>query len=216
MTPTEGEPLGGLTTNRIAALTDGVFAVAMTLLVLDFHVPALPGDATAAQLDGALTRLWPQVLSYVAGFVVLGTLWIGHHYQFHFIRRADRPLLWINLGFLLAVAFLPFCIALLGTFGTLATPCVLYGTTLLIAGSCLTGHWSYATRRRRLVDASLDQTVVRALRARIHGGMVVYGVGLALAFISPRASLVTYAAMPLLYLIPGQIDRHSMPDRHRS
>jgi uncharacterized membrane protein len=209
----EGEVVGGLTTGRIAALADGVFAVAMTLLVLEFHVPTLSGEASAGQLDAALSRLWPQVLSYVAGFLVLGTLWIGHHYQFHYIRRADRPLLWLNLGFLLAVAFLPFCVALLGAYGTLATPCILYGSTLLVAGSCLLGHWSYATRGRRLVDASLDQAVVRALGSRIVGGMLVYGAGLLLAFVSPRASFVTYAAMPLLYLLPGRIDRHSMRSR---
>jgi len=210
MTPGEDQAVGGLTTSRIAALADGVFAVAMTLLVLEFHVPTLPSDASAGQLDAALAKLWPQVLSYVAGFLVIGTLWIGHHYQFHYIRRVDRPLLWLNLGFLLAVAFLPFCVALLGAFGTLPTPCVLYGSTLLVAGFCLLGHWSYATRRRRLVDTSLDEAVVRALGSRIVGGLIVYGAGLLLAFVSPRASLVTYLAMPLLYLIPGRIDRHSM------
>jgi uncharacterized membrane protein len=201
---------GGLTTGRIAALADGVFAVAMTLLVLEFHVPALPEGATSAHLDAALARLWPQVLSYVAGFLVLGTLWIGHHYQLHYVRRADRTFLWLNLGFLLMVTFLPFCVALLGTFGTFTTPCVLYGASLLVAGSFLMGQWSYATNRRRLVEAALEEAVVRALRSRIQAGMLVYCAGFALAFVAPRLSLAAYAAMPLLYFVPSRIDRHSM------
>jgi uncharacterized membrane protein len=204
---------GGLTTGRIVALADGVFAVAMTLLVLEFHVPTLPAGASSAQLDAALAKLWPQVLSYVAGFLVLGTLWIGHHYQLHFVRRADRPFLWLNLGFLLMVAFLPFCVALLGTFGMFTTPCALYGVTLLAAGSCLIGQWNYATSGRRLVEPDLDEGIVRALRSRINAGMLVYFVGFALAFVAPRISLAAYAAMPLLYFVPSRIDRHSMAHR---
>ena len=207
------EQLGGLTTGRITALADGVFAVAMTLLVLEFHVPALPEGATSAQLDAALARLWPQVMSYVAGFLVLGTLWVGHHYQLHYVRRADRVFLWLNLGFLLAVAFLPFCVALLGAFGNLCAPCALYGASLLVAGSCLIAMWSYATNGRRLVDPTLDEAVVRALRSRIYTGMLVYTGGFALAFVAPRASLVAYAAMPLLYFVPSRIDQHSMAHR---
>jgi uncharacterized membrane protein len=161
-------------------------------------------------LNLALSKLWPQVLSYVAGFVVLGTLWIGHHYQSHYVRRADRAYLWLNLGFLLAVAFLPFGVSLLGSFGTFTAPCAIYGATLLVSGCFLIGQWRYATHGRRLVDPALAEDAVRALIGRIYGGMAVYALGFILAFVWPRASLITYAAMPLLYFLPGRIDRHSM------
>ena len=99
--------------NRIEALTDGVFAVAMTLLVLDIKVPELEQPLATAELPLKLLSLWPKFLSYTISFVILGAYWVGHHVQLSFIRRADRPLLWINVFFLLWVALVPFSTALL-------------------------------------------------------------------------------------------------------
>src|SRR5215471_1982543 len=99
--------------NRIEALTDGVFAVAMTLLVLDIRVPELHQPLATAELPLKLLSLWPKFLSYTISFVILGVYWVGHHVQLSFIRRADRPLLWINILFLLWVALVPFPIGLL-------------------------------------------------------------------------------------------------------
>lgn len=107
----------GLPPNRIEALADGIFAVAMTILVLELHVPDLGKDLSEAHLVSALEAVLPKVLSFVSGFVILGTLWIGHRHQFHYIRRSNRAILWINLVFLLAISSLPFLIALLGTYG---------------------------------------------------------------------------------------------------
>src|ERR1700737_1299223 len=105
-----------LSRNRIEALTDGVFAVAMTLLVLDIKVPELPQPMATDELLRQLLALWPKFLSYVISFVILGVYWVGHHVQLSFIRRADRPLLWINILFLLWVALVPFSTALLGEY----------------------------------------------------------------------------------------------------
>ncbi len=189
---------------------DGIFAVAMTILVLELHVPTLVQEVTNQALDAALWRLLPKMLCYLSGFVILGTLWVAHHYQFHYIRRSNRTLLWINLVFLLTISFLPFVVALIGTYGALPTPCILYGATLMVAGTCLLAQWQYAAGRgRRLVPHGMMTTAAfTAIRARILAGMVGYGSGLALAFVAPRLSLVCYAAMPLIYLIPGRIDRH--------
>src|ERR1700761_3249658 len=91
----------GLPPNRIEALVDGIFAVAMTLLVLELHVPELGADVSEAHMLSALVGLAPKALSFASGFVILGTLWIGHRYQFHYIRSSNRAILWINLAFLL-------------------------------------------------------------------------------------------------------------------
>jgi uncharacterized membrane protein len=194
-----------LSVNRIEALVDGIFAVAMTILVLEIHLP----EPTAGQaLARRLLALSPKLGSYAVGFVVLGTMWVGHHYQFHFIRRVDRPLLWINLLFLLAISFLPFCVALLGNYHDDPLAVALYGAAVEVAGGCLLGQWLYATRRGRLVGRDLAPGVVRALRGRTLIGMIGYGAGVVLAFAAPRAALACYAAMPLIYLLPGRIDRH--------
>src|SRR5215469_15788500 len=115
--------------NRIEALTDGVFAVAMTLLVLDIRVPELQPLATA-ELPLKLLSLWPKFLSYTISFVILGVYWVGHHVQLSFIRRADRPLLWINILFLLWVALVPFSTALLSEYATTRIAIAIYGANL--------------------------------------------------------------------------------------
>jgi uncharacterized membrane protein len=102
--------------NRIEALTDGVFAVAMTLPVLDIKVPELRQPTGTADLPLKLLGLGPKLLSYSVSFTILGVYWVGHHIQLSFIRRADRPLLWINILFLLWVALVPFSTALLGEY----------------------------------------------------------------------------------------------------
>ncbi len=88
---------GGLGKTRVEALTDGVFAIAMTLLVFGITIPAVAQDAPAAAFQQKLLELWPKFLTYGISFIVLGIYWVGHHNQFHYIRRTDRMLLWINI-----------------------------------------------------------------------------------------------------------------------
>ncbi len=101
-----------LSTQRIEALCDGVFAIAMTLLVLDIPVP--PSSTAGAR--ALFHALWPDMASYIASFAVLGVYWVGQHTQFHFIRHADQVLLWMTLLFLMLIAAMPFSAALIGHF----------------------------------------------------------------------------------------------------
>ena len=112
------ETIPGVTegTGRMEAFSDGIFAIAMTLLVLELHVPALAATGSAGELAKALLLMWPKFAGYGGSFLILGVLWIGHHNQFHYIRRVDRPFLWINIFFFMCVGFMPYCTALMGTF----------------------------------------------------------------------------------------------------
>lgn len=201
-------PITGLPPNRIEALADGIFAVAMTILVLELHVPELGPIPTDRALLSALADLAPKALSFASGFVILGTLWIGHRLQFHYIRSSPRAVLWINLAFLLVISFLPFVVALIGTYGAKRVSCVLYGATLVSAMGCLLVQWTYATRPGRSLVGEVPPEVVAGLRNRVLMGMIGYGAGLALALVAPRVSLVCYGATPLLYLLPARFDRH--------
>jgi uncharacterized membrane protein len=203
----------GVPPTRIEALADGIFAVAMTILVLELKVPDLGPVTSEADLFAALERLVPTALSFGSGFVILGTLWIGHRFQFHYIRRSNRAILWINLVFLLTISFLPFVVALIGRYGAMRVSCVLYGTTLVAALTCLLVQWLYATGPGRLVEQPLPPEVYRGLRNRVLMGMVGYGGGLLLAPLAPRVSLGCYAATPLLYLLPARFDRYVRDDR---
>ena len=103
--------------DRIVNLSDGVFAIAITLLVLDIRAPDIPQNMVSSQLPGALLSLWPKYLSYVLSFVGISAFWLIHHSIFRPIRSYDRILLYLNLLFLMVVAFLPFPTSLLGEYG---------------------------------------------------------------------------------------------------
>jgi len=196
---------GGPSPHRIEALADGIFAVAMTLLVLELHVPELGKHASESEVMSALGELVPKILSYASGFVILGTLWIGHHFQFHYIKRSSRALLWINLSFLLVISSLPFFVALLGTYSNTHIACVLYGTASFLAMTILLIQWRYATRN--LIDIDVPASVVAGLRNRVVMGMIGYGAGALLGMFVPMASLIVYVITPLLYLLPARFDQ---------
>jgi uncharacterized membrane protein len=200
--------------NRIEALTDGIFAVAMTLLVLDIKVPELQQPAGTADLPLKLLALWPKLLSYTVSFVILGVYWVGHHAQLSFIRRADRPLLWINILFLLWVALVPFSTALLSEYSKTRVAIGIYGANLIAIGLTLALHWWYATTESRHVDLAIDRGLVRGAMYRTLMGPIVYLIAIAISFFSADVSLILYMLVPILYILPGRIDVH-WGERHQ-
>jgi uncharacterized membrane protein len=207
MSTERGSP-PGLTKSRIEALSDGIFAVAMTLLVLDIKAPAV---VQPAALPRELLALWPRCLSYAVSFLMLGIYWVGQHNQFHLIRFADRTLLWINILFLMTISFVPFSTALLSAYPLQASAQTVYGANLIAIGLILLSHWAYATHRHRLVDAELDDHMIRFVIRRILIGPVLFTVAIASSTFSTLASLLLYAVTPLLYVLPGRVDQHWRP-----
>jgi uncharacterized membrane protein len=197
----------GMESRRVEALADGIFAIAMTLLVLELRVPSLPPNATAGELARAVLLAWPKFAAYGGSFLILGVLWIGHHNQFHYVRHADRPFLWINICFLMCVGFMPYCTALLGSFIWNRTAAALYGVSLLVTGSLLYGQWIYAARHG-LLSESASPAIVEATGNRILIGIGGYVVALAVSLMSPLGGLALYVAIPLFYLRQSGIDRH--------
>jgi len=110
------QPPLGIGKGRIEALADGVFAIAMTLLILNVNVPILVSDQERLTLPRKLVELWPKFLAFAVSFLISGVFWVGHHAQLNFVRRSDRPFLWMNLVFLLAISALPFAAALLSQY----------------------------------------------------------------------------------------------------
>jgi uncharacterized membrane protein len=200
-------PTGGLSTVRIEALSDGVFAIAMTLLVLEMHVPRLEPEQVASGLTPALLKLGPSLLAYVVSFVLLGTLWVGQSFQFHWIRRSDRTFLWIHLGFLMCICFLPFSAALLSEYGSIRQAALIYGVNLLLAGTFLDRSWHYAVGRG-LVARQLSAEARHAILLRTRGGFLVYALATLAAFVAPWLSLIGFVAVPIAYILPGRVDRH--------
>lgn len=180
---------------RLEALTDGIMAVAMTILVLDLKFDATEAIASDAHLVSHLVELERTFTVYLVSFVVLGMCWVGHHAQFHFVRRADRGLMWINLAFMLLVTVVPFTTSLMIDYEDLRLPCVLFGAVQLLLALTLLANLRYVAQRPALRDAGLTAGVVAAMRRRLLLLSAVPALSMAVALFSTRAALYLYALM---------------------
>lgn len=194
--------------HRIEALSDGVFAIVMTLLVFDIKIPQIFEASVATELPHRLFEMWPKLLSYLFSFIILGIYWVAHHALFHYIKHSDRNLLWLNILFLMSVVFIPFSTGLIGEYPRQQIALVVYGGNLILIGLVLYLLWIYATRGRRLVDVDIDPQVVRLAKRRILTSPVISFFAIGLSFFSTGWSIFLYALIPLLYIFPGRIDRH--------
>ena len=174
----------------------------MTVLVLGIAVPNVPNG----HLWHELVRLWPKFGTYALSFVMLGVLWIGHYYQFQYIQRVDRTLIWINLFFLLTVTFLPFCAGVLGNSYEDRVAVAIYGGSIIASGALLLWHWLHATRAE-LTDPGMSSAVVRTLASRIAIGMVVSALAIAASFIDTRISLGVFLVLPVPYMRRSSLER---------
>jgi uncharacterized membrane protein len=211
MTAARVDPPAGV--QRLTTLADGVFAIVMTLLILDLKVPNLPSNVADSVLNAQLRALFPNFASFILSFVLTGIYWVGHHVQFLFIRRTERTHIWINLFFLLTIAIIPFSAAVLGRFGLHLLPVMWYGANILLAAFGLHMSWIYATHRKRLVDADLDPMVIRRVSERLVFAYVTYGAAMLLALVNPKISLLIYLVLPVFFIVPGALDRHWVPHR---
>jgi uncharacterized membrane protein len=174
---------------RILALSDGVFAIAITLLILEIAVPATTGDAG---LPRALLGLWPRYLAYVLSFVVIARFWVTHHLEFRLIGRYDAVLVWLNLLLLMSVAFLPFPTAVLGAHIGSAAAAVLYAAAVLLAGAASAAYWWYASGRGGLLRPDVGRARARALRARGLSGPVFFALTLPVAAFAPYVAEILW------------------------
>jgi uncharacterized membrane protein len=183
---------------RLEAFSDGVFAIVITLLILDVHIPQ----------DQPLTlaSLWsagPHLLAFVLSFVIVGLYWVAHHSMLHFVKQVDRPLLWLNLALLLIIVFVPFPTALLGQHPDNLLAVTLYGVNLMLVNTAGTVMWLYATGRPH--PTAHDATpALRAFIAKLHSApILVYAVAIAVARWSVPAGLVLFAAVPVFFILPN-------------
>jgi uncharacterized membrane protein len=138
--------------------------------------------------------------------MVLAVYWIGHHNQFHWIKNSDRTLLWINIFFLMSIAFLPFSTSLLASYNQEKTAVIIYGVNVIFSGLALYLHWAYASGRGKLIEETIPGRVISITKFRIMIGVTFYIATTAIAFYSTKLSLVLFAVLPFLYMIPSRGD----------
>ncbi len=148
---------------RVLAISDGVFAFAVTLLVLDLFVPVLSPGALSADLWEALSQEYISFFNYLLSFLIAGVWWNAHHRNFGLIRSSDSTLRWLNLLFLAWIALLPFFTKILDQYNNLQIAVVLYATDQAAAGLFITLSWWYASRNHRLIDRNLKNGKIRSV-----------------------------------------------------
>jgi uncharacterized membrane protein len=195
----------GVGTERITAFSDGVYAIAITLLVLDLRLPDLPASATADELTAALFELSPKLFAYALSFAVIGFLWITHHRLFAFIRRYDSTLLWLNLLVLLFVALLPFPTVVLGGYGHLAPAVILYASTFVLISMSQLLLWVYASRWGHLVDADLDPRLVTYMTLRGLTALLIWLLSIPLAFVDTTLAMMSWTLLGVAAKIVAHI-----------
>jgi uncharacterized membrane protein len=186
-----------LTKNRIEALTDGIFAFAMTLLVLNL---AIPDEVQVTDAD-LLTILFSQAhrfFNYALAFVLLGNLWVVHHQQFHIIQKVDSRLIWINIFILMFIALMPFSTDLIGDYSGTKVAEIFFCLNLFIIGSLYFCNWMYAAKNHKLIAPDLDVgTIQRGIRRNLVTPVISL-LAILVTLLLPSWSLLTYVLVPVI------------------
>jgi uncharacterized membrane protein len=182
----------------VLALSDGVFAIIITLLVLEIHVPEL---AQGHSLNEALAEVRPSFNAFVITFILTGMYWVGHRDLFALIRRTDRGLVWLNILYLLPLCLLPFGAGMLGRYEHEPVALRIYGLLLVAIALMRVVIWLYATNRPHLLWQPLDDRQRRAGLALAAFPALIYLLAILVAAAAPSVSLLIYAGLPVLYFL---------------
>ncbi len=185
---------------RLAALSDGIFAVAMTLLVLDLRVPVAEAVHSEHDLWRALVALFPRFVMYLMSFLTLGIFWVGQQTQLNHLARSDRHLTWIHIAFLFAVSVTPFSTTLLAEYPRYRTALLAYWGNILLLGAVLYSSWGYATSGR-LVKDDIPAEAPAAICRRIVIGQSLYAFGALLCVFNTYWSIAFIVLVQLSYAI---------------
>jgi uncharacterized membrane protein len=198
----------GRNVERLAALSDGIFAVAMTLLVLDLHLPSPAQVHSERGLMDALGALGPQWIAYLMSFLTLGIFWAGQQTQLNHIGEGTRDLTWIHLGFLFAITLMPLSTRLLAEFITYRLALVIYWFNIFVPGAMLYWSWKFATRHGLIKDDTPPE--VRAgICKRVVIAQSLYAAGAALCVINTWVSITAIVLVQLNYAIAPRLWRRS-------
>jgi uncharacterized membrane protein len=191
-----------VSTDRLETFSDGVIAIAITLLVLELHVPT----ETGGELWPSLLRQWPSYLAYLISFTVIGIIWVNHHGILALVARVDRPLLYLNLLLLLTVAGIPFPTALVAEHlqspeidANVAT--AIYGGWATLVALSFNLMWRWIVHDAKLIHQNLDLAALRANTRRFSLGLLIYPVTIGIAFLSPIWALAVHGFVAVYYVV---------------
>jgi uncharacterized membrane protein len=207
MTPEPpSHPATEFTTQRLEALSDGVFAIAITLLILEIRIPETGEGSHVGSLAAALLHIWPSYFAYILSFLMIGIYWANHHYLYKLYRKTDHYFNLLNVFFLMCISFLPFPTALLGRYinnpTEQHTAASFYAFGLLLPAFSWFLLWLYASHNYRLIDPNLDPSFVKYLNRQYILSNILYSSALLVSFLSPNVAIAICVGLTLLYMLP--------------
>ncbi|MGZ4941976.1 MAG: TMEM175 family protein [Halobacteriota archaeon] len=192
--------------DRLIFFSDAVFAIAITLLVLNITVPIIAPGAEGTELSSALLATVPKLFSYALSFLVIGAYWMAHHRTFHYVIRYDRGLAWRNLLFLLFIGLIPFPTGVVGTYGDQLAAALLYAAVLTITGLLMALLWYHISHNHRLLPKTVTTQFIRASTWRSLSSPIVFLASMAVAFVSvPAAESMWF----LVFVINAALERRT-------
>ena len=195
-----------LTTQRIEAFSDGVFAIAITLLILEIRLPHT--DATHGSVATALVSLWPSYFAYIFSFVMIGIYWVNHHYIFRIYQKTDHVFNLLNVFFLMCISFLPFPTAVLGEHlldvKEQKTVIIFYVFGLMLPAASWFLKWLYASSHYRLIDSRLSPHFVNYLTKQYGFSVIFYLFALVVSVFQPVVGIAIAVGLTFLYLLPSK------------
>ena len=191
-------------TGRIAALSDGIFAFAMTVLVLEIHIPEKPDIHSEAELWAGLVALAPRIVTWLLSLMTLGIFWVGQQTQINQLARTDRNVSWLHFVFLALITVLPFSTRLLAEFITYRTAFLAYWLNILLAGLALLASWICA-ERAGLISPDAPPGVSKAIKRRILVAQSLYAIGALAGFVSVPLGIGLIVLIQLNYAIAPRL-----------
>ena len=189
-----------MNTARLETFSDGVFAIAATLLILEVH-------RAGGSVAHGLVHAWPSYVAYAISFLTIGIIWVNHHTVMHQIDRVDRTFLFINVVFLMIVAFSPYPTRVLAeTLRDGSRPAAFaYGLTFTLMAVSYGTMWFYAALGRRLISADADQRVVSGISRSFGPGWIIYGLATLSSLVSAYLAVALYGAIALFYVLESSL-----------
>ena len=203
-----------VSTARLETLGDGVFAIVMTLMVLELKIPDWTGEVTNAKVWAYLVQLSPSLFAFGLSFIVLGIFWFAHRLEYVFIGASNRKFIWLNMLFYLSICVFPFSAAMLGHYHANQLVEIMYGLNLIVAVEFIHWSWNYGTSVPELVIREVPAELKKEIQLLFMLAPAVYMVAIGISFVDATWSFYFYLITPLFYMIPTKLDKY-MPHKRR-
>ena len=187
--------------SRVEAFSDGVFAIIITLLVLEIKIPHLQDTLSNQQAFNALLALFPKIISFVLSFIYIAAFWVNHHQFFQLLSSMNRGLMWQNIALLLCLSFVPFPTASMGEYPHNAVALAFFALILTLSGVCFNIMWWYAARHGLFNESVTKDYIEKGMRLGLIGP-ILYALAAGVAFLIPLAAWFIFIMIPVYYFSP--------------